>query len=53
MKQGKGVHNYFDTHSKGHKEEVSADKTATQVEGQVGVGRTRHKNDWVTGSWSS
>ena len=26
--------------------------TATQVEEQVGVGRTRHENDWVTGSWS-
>ena len=34
---------YLNTHSKGHKEEVSAEKTATQVEEQVGVGRARAK----------
>ena len=43
---------YGNTYSNGHKEAVSAEKTATQVEEEVGVGRTRHENDWVTGSWS-
>ena len=52
MKPWRGVQSYFDTHSKGHKEAVWAENTATQVEEQVAVGRTRHENDWVTGSWS-